>query len=226
LAIKVQAGHVPTLDELLDCHAAAIRFFNSAEALVGSSGLLGAHSNGFWVTGFAETCYAVLEVVVEHYRFLQSHWASFPSPAPAPAPQAYANMQRMVVEYLHAGAARDLKTKFLDNKLPTTGFDMPAAADADTEEAYRQKVKVSLVVGGLLLLLSVVIAVFIPHPTRWQEFVFRGTFSIGLAAFAAVIPGFVKVNARVKGWGNYLQIIAGGAVAIFVIVWLVNPPHV
>ncbi|HEZ4022114.1 TPA: hypothetical protein ACFMWQ_000381, partial [Neisseria meningitidis] len=60
------------LNEFLECQRLGNRYFNHIEQLVGTSGLLGAHNNGKWVTGFAETCYSVLEAFITHMKFLRS----------------------------------------------------------------------------------------------------------------------------------------------------------
>jgi len=224
LVIGVTNGSQPSLEALLTCQASANKFFNYVETFVGSSGLLGAHANGLWVTGFAETCYAVLGSVLEHMLFLRSYDAVLGGSAIEPAPHAYANMQRMAVEYLPTSHAAALRAKFVQNNLPIVGFDMPAVEDTPT--TFRNQVTLSVTIGSVAILGSVLLAVVIPKPTDWQEFVFRGCFAMGVAALGAVVPGFISVKARARGWGNYVKVVAGGAIALFVLMWFFNPPKV
>lgn len=77
-----------------------------------------------------------------------------------------------------------------------------------------------LIIGVIFLFLSGIAAIFIPSPTEWQLFVFRGVFAISLSAIITIIHGFIEIESRSKS----VTIFAGGAVAIFVLIWLVNPP--
>lgn len=78
-----------------------------------------------------------------------------------------------------------------------------------------------LVVGIIFLVFLFVLAVVIPNPTSWQTFIFRRGFAISLAATAAIIPGLLTFESRFQK----LSIRATGAIAIFIIIWLVNPPE-
>src|SRR5262249_3094357 len=62
-----------------------------------------------------------------------------------------------------------------------------------------------------------VIAFLTPKPSDFQIFIYRVVMSLAAAGIGAVIPGFiyVKVSSLVR---------AGGAIACFVLVYLVNPP--
>jgi len=73
----------------------------------------------------------------------------------------------------------------------------------------------------VFMLLMLGIAIFIPEVTTFQVFVFRTVLALVAAAAAAFIPGFITVEmgAKAKLW-----IRAGGAIALFVIVYNVNPP--
>lgn len=70
--------------------------------------------------------------------------------------------------------------------------------------------------GVMFLVAILVLAIFFPNPTPFQYTVFRVVLSLAAAGFATMIPGFLEVRL-----GNWLR--ATGAIAIFVIVYLVNP---
>lgn len=214
----------PTQDQILQAHQAAVKYFNRAETLVGSSGLLGAHRNGLWVTGFAETCASILEAVSSHFTFIRS-WKSMPGAAEiTPSPGAYANMQRMVVEYLSVEEQEKLRALFVSNSLPTRGFDMPA--EPDTKDISWPQIITSTAIGIAGLVGMLAIAIYIPNPTVWQQLVFRLAIALFVSAAVAVVPGFLNVRLRAKGWGTYLKVVAGGAIAVFVLVWFYSPPAV
>ena len=77
----------------------AVLYCYFIENFVGNSGLLGAHANGKWVTGFAENCHSVLKAFVVHVLFLRSHSETLAGALEQPDTAAYANMQRMTKEY-------------------------------------------------------------------------------------------------------------------------------
>lgn len=69
-------------------------------------------------------------------------------------------------------------------------------------------------VGFLVALL--VLAIFFPNPSPFQYFVFRSVLSLAASGFATMLPGFLEVK-----FAKWLR--ATGAVAIFVIVYFLNP---
>jgi hypothetical protein len=82
--------------------------------------------------------------------------------------------------------------------------------------------KITMIAAGaatVAVLLS--IAVLLPQPTDFQIFVFRIVLAIGVSAFACVIPGFLNLESR----SRLLALRAGGALAVFVLVYLWNPPQ-
>lgn len=63
------------------------------------------------------------------------------------------------------------------------------------------------------------LAVLFPEPTPFQYQVFRIVLTLACAGVAAVIPGFLALRTDTAG----LLIRAGGALAVFVLVYLQNP---
>jgi len=78
------------------------------------------------------------------------------------------------------------------------------------------------VISGLIFLMAILAAaIFIPEPSSFQIFVFRVVIALAAASFGATIPGFLNIDIPVWGKG---VIAAGGALALFVIVFNINPP--
>jgi hypothetical protein len=74
---------------------------------------------------------------------------------------------------------------------------------------------------GIVFILSVLaLAVFIPHPSPEQFEVFRIVMALAAGGVAAVIPGLLHLNLS-RGQG--LAVRAGGALAVFVIVYFYSP---
>lgn len=208
----------PTLQDLLTCQKLGAKYFNFIENFVGNSGLLGAHANGKWVTGFAENCHSVLRAFVVHVNFLRSHSETFSGALDQPDAAAYANMQRMTKEYLPKEQWQQIESMYRANDLPVAGFEYAGANNLN--ETPNWQLVTGLVIGVLFALIILLSTIFIPSPTATQFFVFRGVFAVSLAAIAAIIPGLLNVESRFQRF----SIRATGATAVFVIVWLLNPP--
>jgi hypothetical protein len=76
--------------------------------------------------------------------------------------------------------------------------------------------------GVTFVLVLLALAVFIPKPTATQLEIFRIVIAIAIAGIAAVVPGFLNLNI---GQTKDLAIRAGGALAVFVIVYFYSPAH-
>lgn len=64
------------------------------------------------------------------------------------------------------------------------------------------------------------IAIFIPRPTNEQMFIFRVVLALAAGGIGGIIPGFFTIQGEVLK----LTVQAGGALAVFVFVFLINPP--
>lgn len=213
LSNKLDTEDVLTIQELGN------DYFNYAEQFVGNSGLLGAHVNGKWVTGFAESCHSILEEYVEHFKLLRSKKRDFLILENIePNVNAFANMQRMVVEYLPNQQVKELKNKFIENKLPISGFLYKGAEDVNKSGQWKDIVGAIIGILGMFLIVYAVIK--IPEPSTKQFFIFRGLFALCAAMLVILIPGALNVRAS---W-NKASVKATGAIAVFIIIWMVNPP--
>lgn len=212
-----EQNETPSFQELLACQRLGTEYFNFIENFVGDSGLLRAHANGKWVTGFAETCHSVLKAFVAHVTFLRSYSDTLKGALEQPDSGAYANMQRMTKEYLPKGQWQELESIFKENYLPVAGFKYSGVDDL--KETPKWQLIVGLILGVLFVIIVLLLVILIPEPSSTQFFVFRGVFALSLAAIAAIIPGLLNVESRFQK----LSIRATGAIAVFVIVWLLTP---
>ena len=71
--------------------------------------------------------------------------------------------------------------------------------------------------GVMFVIVMLVIVIWIPRPTETQWFVFRVVLALAAGGVGALIPGLINVQA-----GPYVR--AGGALALFVLVYWFNPP--
>ena len=88
----------------------------------------------------------------------------------------------------------------------------------EKEDSYpKWQIIVAFIFGATICIVMLVIAIYFPNPTKFQILVFRVILSLSAASIAALIPGFIKVNISP-------YITAGGAIAVFIIVYWFNPP--
>lgn len=79
-------------------------------------------------------------------------------------------------------------------------------------------------IGGLaFIVLIIILALWVPDPTGFQEFAFRVPMSIGAAAFCAFVPGFLIVQAFTSKKDKQAGICGGGAIVVFILLMYVNP---
>lgn len=105
-------------------------------------------------------------------------------------------------------------TAFLDLHMTVTLVQIPVP-----EESWP---KITAVAAGIVFVIAIlVLAVYIPRPTEFQEFVFRAILSLAAGGFGAALPGIVDLKIQPL---SEFQIHAAGAVALGMIVYLINPP--
>lgn len=75
---------------------------------------------------------------------------------------------------------------------------------------------VAVILGAVFVAAILIIAIFIKTPTEFQYFVFRSILSISAAGFVAFTPGFIDVTIPKVAR-------AGGALAVFLIVYFYSP---
>jgi hypothetical protein len=77
--------------------------------------------------------------------------------------------------------------------------------------------RIAIFIFGVSFVISLLaIAVFFPYPAPFQYTVFRIVLALAAAGVAALIPGFIEVSYRTA-------VRAGGALAVFVIVYFFSP---
>ncbi|MGH9762609.1 MAG: hypothetical protein ACREAC_17450, partial [Blastocatellia bacterium] len=70
--------------------------------------------------------------------------------------------------------------------------------------------------GVVFVVTMLILAIAFPSPTAFQYMVFRIVLALATAGVAVMIPGFIEVN--ISTW-----LRAGGALAVFVVVYFYNP---
>lgn len=199
-------------------HRAGVAFFNAFEDSIAVDSLLGADHDSTWYSGKAESASNVLGTIVLHFRVVKEK-AGRAGRSPSdfwPSPTAYAAMQRIVKRVVRQ-QADTLRKDFLSLGLPTYGFDH----DEKEKRRMAKWQKITGVCFGIaFVVVLLILAVVVPTPTAQQFFVFRTVLALAAGACAAMLTGFLNVEGRIKS----LSIRAGAGLAVFVIVYVVNPP--
>jgi hypothetical protein len=199
----------------LECQEKGNKYFNYVEDFVGNSGLLGAHKNSTWINGFAEDCFAILESLVFHHQLLQKFNSAhnFVDMASIrPSSTSFANMQRLVVKYLPPAHTKKLMNEFVKAALPIYGFKHKEKGNM----SKKTELYLSFIFGFIFICLMFFLPLYLPNPTGFQEFVYRVILALAAAGIGAVLPGFIEIKYK-----NFIR--AGGALAIFVLVYFWNP---
>lgn len=78
----------------------------------------------------------------------------------------------------------------------------------------------AFIFGCIFIIVLLVIALAIPEPTVQQTFIFRVILALAGAGVGAVIPGFLNIDGKILE----ISLRATGALALFVIIYRMNPP--
>jgi hypothetical protein len=179
---------------------------------------------GFDISSFADDCFAILESYVFHTILLKGLLAEHSTMKfeDIVSAKTLTNAQRIVVKYSNH-KIDDLKTKFLSNNLSVHGFDVKNAKD-ELNLSSSEKLLLGFALGGIVLML--ILAFCFPTPTNWQQFIQRGIMSLSIASLVATLPGFINLEIKAKLEENRIKIFAGGSLAIFILIYLINPAFV
>lgn len=118
----------------------------------------------------------------------------------------------------HASTAQSMKA-WLDGRMELGASDLSPGLRLLSRELPMEKSTerlVALICGVVFVTAILALAVFIPNPSLFQYNVFRIVLSLAAAGFVSMTPGFIELT--VSNW-----VRAGGALAVFVIVYFYNP---
>lgn len=219
ISTKNEGGRV-TIEQLLDFQQCGVRYFNKAEGFAARSNLLEVHTNGYWVTAFAETCYAVLGSLIQFTLTLEDYKSDLGNAMHKPNDGAYASLQRMVVAYL-PDKSESLKAQMQQAGLPTRGFEMKAAKNSLSSDDKRTATL--FIVGLILMIPAFVVGLMLKHPNQLANVACRGLFSLGGSIIAMRVSGKLTANLHINSKYAGGTIKATGAIAIFVILYLLSP---
>jgi hypothetical protein len=130
-----------------------------------------------------------------------------------PSSTAYASMQRLALRY-DKTMAHQLKDEYEKEGLPICGFKKGEIKVTPKEKLF------SAISGIVFLAVLLIIAIYFPNPTDFQIFIFRVVLAISAGAFASVVSGFLTVRTNLPK----VFVQAGGGLAVFIVIYALNPP--
>lgn len=213
-ADKTPSTKLVTLREF---HAAGLEYFNAIDRVISLGALDRSETNPTWFSGMAETAINALETILNHYRTVRNESVRLGMSRDAftPSRTAYSQIQR--IAKLHdKKTADEYEAKYIEEQLPVYGFQKE-----ESVKLTHQEKRIGTTTGIAFLIILVVLALFVPNPTSFQEFVFRVLLGLSGAAFASVISGFLTVEGKTQRFA----IRAGAGFAVFVIIYAINPPR-
>ena len=72
--------------------------------------------------------------------------------------------------------------------------------------------KIAAFFGIGFIIAILIIAIFIPYPTKFQYIIFKTVIAIAISGFASTIPGLIEVEIS-----KFIK--TGGAIAVFVVTY-------
>lgn len=101
--------------------------------------------------------------------------------------------------------------------MPNEPIDSPVSPNMSNEKnSGTPKVIAATVIGIIFIVVLLLLALFVPEPTKFQYEIFRVVLALAAAGFAAILPG--AISAKLP-WG----IGAVGSLAVFSIVYFFSP---
>jgi len=191
-----------------DAHKNAEKFFGFLEQSAAQNNSSESIRDSAWNQWLAETCMDVLPIIKKHYDVYRIEKDDINL---SPSSTAFASMQRMVSNY-DSKKAKEIRQLYFECNLPTYGFDNKGKK-VMTKSSEK---KISITFGIVSIVVLLVISLFIPNPSAYQYTIFRIILAISTACCAAGLTGFIEVT--ISNW-----VKAGGAFAVFVIVYCVVP---
>ncbi len=153
--------------------------------------------------------------IIKYWNLLKSLENEYDLRIPKPTQRAYSTIQLFIREF-EPDEAKKLKSDFQKANLPIHGF---ITNRTFIDMTKKQQITYGIISGTVLLVVLLAIILIFECPTQAQNFVFKTVLSLAAASYSAAIPGFLNLKYRE-------MITAGGALAVFVIVFLVKPTEI
>jgi len=166
-----------------------------------------------------EDAIGIIDVIILHWKTLEMLSKKHSLNRITPPDNAYASIQRLI-RHFHPKLTDELKQKFMDAKLPISGFE------GNKHSGWKigdKKMTITQLVLGLVFLIITGILIFTYPKLSGMEYLFiRALLSLGLTLIGtALLEGTVEINWTIK---KSLSVKATSWVALFILLNFINPP--
>ena len=199
-------------DELTNLNSLGVKYLNLFERSISEYGIEKFKCNDNVRNSKIDDSVNILNTIVKYWKLLNQLKDKYQILIPEPSERAYSSTQ-VFLKTFDPEKAKEIELKFRELKLPVFGFE---SQRIHCDMTGKKQITYGIVVGTLLLIALLIIGLLVECPTKFQERTFTTILALAAAAFAAAIPGLIDVK--------YKDIItASGAIAVFVIVFLLKP---
>lgn len=206
-------------DQLLSqVHTSAVSFFNAFERTLDEYTLSSIEITNEIKIRKAEDTLNMTYTILQYWSIITGYCKKYKLEKIEPSITAYATIQR-VLKHFYPDKISEIKTRFLELNLPITGL-VTKGAHMGWNKA--KTIKTQLVLGIPLLCLTLIMSFLFNELSGFQYFILRLLLALGITLIgSSLIEGKVKFNTTTKVG---FSIKATGWVAVFLIIYLINPP--
>ncbi len=160
----------------------------------------------------------IIDTIIKHWQVIRTIDEKFGLVKTVPSRNAYGAIQRSINKNATRRERKEICKKFKENKLYTDVLD---SGKKHTNMTKKHLIAYGVIAGTLFLVALLIIVLVVECPTPAQERIFLVILALAAAAFAATIPGFITVEIK-----HPIAVSAGGALAVFVIVFFSKPAQI
>lgn len=203
---------------ILDLHDSAVVYFNAFERTLDEYSLQDIELSDDVITRKVEDTINMVDTIITHWKTIQLICNKFSLPQIEPSCTSYATIQR-VIKRFKPDMVEGMKGKFVSVNLPLYGFN-----DKSKHSGWIKpnKVRLQLIMGIILLIVSGSLIFLVPNLTGSQYIFTRLILTLSVSLIGvATIEGSLKLNWSMT---KTLFISATGWIAIFILIYFLNPP--
>lgn len=209
------------LNQISLLHNSGVTFFNLFERSIDEYGLSYFELNIDTKNRKIEDAINIVDTIIYHWTTLRMIANKFSVLCPTVSQISYSSIQRLV-KHFEPNKVTELKKKFMEAELPTKGFDDTTKKFSGWEIGSRYLTITQITIGAMLTVSAGILIFKYDKLTGMQYMFSRALLSLGLTLISsALLEGTVKLNWTIQ---KSLVIKAAGWVALFIMLYFMNPP--
>ena len=162
----------------------------------------------------------MVNTLIEYWSLVRLAANKYGLVEPKPSPASYGSTQRLIKAFCKQNRIKEFRNIFIENNLPTIGFDMPSKHSKFLTK--NQMLFVQLPIGLFLLGIGISLSFIYNDLTGVQYWGVRILESVGTPLILiSLVSGFINIRVTLS---KSLIITASGGFAVFVLLYSFNPP--